>query len=137
MNFRTWLASALPFPEWRGACPSDSVAKEYFRASLDLLDALAARGGLQQVDQAERREAFGLRPMNRRWWASPLAGVAAELADEDTAYSELMRVLKLRDDLQLSVRLTTGKKRSPPEDSELRRVDPSTPHLHDGDVFWS
>jgi len=130
-------ASALPFPEWRGACPSDSVAKDYFRASLDLLDTLAARGGLQQVDQAERREAFGLRPMNRQWWASPLAGVAAELADESPAYGELKRVCKLRDDLRSRVKLTTAKKRSTPEESRLQRVDPLTRHLHDGDLFWS
>lgn len=130
--------SALSFPEWRGVRASDKAAIDYFRASLDLLEALAVEGKTDGDRQEMRLEAFGRRRMKHHWWASPLATLASGLSLLG-AYKELKRLHKLRESLRHPEPKSVGpsKRRRPEEGLLSERSDPSTQHLADGDLYWS
>jgi hypothetical protein len=134
-------ASALAFPEWRGTRASDKAAIDYFRASLDLLEVLAAEGKTDSDRQEERLEAFGRRRMKHHWWASSLASVASALTLHG-AYKELKRLRKLRESLRSQAQTKPARKGAARKSAEAglpteERVDPLTQHLDDSDLYWS
>lgn len=126
--------SALPFPEWIGQRTSDEAARQYFHASLELLDQLSKDGQVNVKSEEARLHAFGREWVSGHWLGSALVSTAYKLARKPE-YQELKDLRAARHKAQqteISPKpAPTGRKQDP-----LPFVDAKTRRQTASDLYW-
>ena len=126
--------SALPFPEWLGERHSDEFARQYFHASLDLLERLSKEGHVNVKNKEARLQAFGREWVSGNWLSSELVSIAKKLAGKPE-YEGLKQLRAARHRSQQADAKpkppSPGLKRDPVpfSDRKTRRQAPS-------DLYW-
>lgn len=126
--------SALPFPEWIGERESDEAARQYFHASLELLERLSQEGRVNDKSVDARLHAFGREWVSGHWLGSALVSTAYKLARKPE-YEDLKQLRAARHKAQQT-------ETSPKPPSATRKqdpvpfVDPKTRRQSPSDLYW-
>lgn len=127
--------SALPFPEWIGRRESDEPARNYFHASLELLERLARDGHVNVNNPEARLHAFGRERVAGHWQSSAIVSTAYKLARQ-SEYEALKQLREERKGAQRKVPAPKAPSATLKADPVLSSEDVKTKRQKPSDLFW-
>lgn len=127
--------SALPFPEWSAHRASDEPARNYFHASLQLLERLAQEGRVNVNNAQARLHAFGREWVSGHWLSSALVSTAYKIARHPD-YEELKQLRTTRQAAQREAPAAMPAPSTLQKDPVLLGEDAKTRRQSPSDLFW-